>query len=168
MTRREISFLVLGLTAGAIATVFATESASARPARLGRVCLGVAARRENRERRTPRDLRCRHRHGGSPRNAHHHARMPALHRTPRTGIPMKNWCSCARASSKRPSTASSHKAPAGSVIFYASNDLHGMRNAGDGQASYFVLALDVTRQGRTQARRIAVNETARPDTPRLH
>jgi len=33
----------------------------------------------------------------------------------------------------------SSKAPAGSVIFFASNDLHGMRNAGDGQASYFVL-----------------------------
>jgi len=31
------------------------------------------------------------------------------------------------------------QAPAGSVIFFASNDLHGMRNAGDGQASYFVL-----------------------------
>ena len=31
------------------------------------------------------------------------------------------------------------KAPAGSIIFYASNDLHGMRNAGDGPASYFVL-----------------------------
>jgi mannose-6-phosphate isomerase-like protein (cupin superfamily) len=31
------------------------------------------------------------------------------------------------------------KAPAGSVIFFASNDLHGMRNAGDVPASYFVL-----------------------------
>jgi mannose-6-phosphate isomerase-like protein (cupin superfamily) len=30
-------------------------------------------------------------------------------------------------------------APAGSVIFFASNDLHGMRNAGDTPASYFVL-----------------------------
>jgi quercetin dioxygenase-like cupin family protein len=30
-------------------------------------------------------------------------------------------------------------APAGSVIFFASNDLHGMRNAGDSRASYFVL-----------------------------
>ena len=33
----------------------------------------------------------------------------------------------------------SQRAPAGSVIFFASNDLHGMRNAGDGPASYFVL-----------------------------
>jgi quercetin dioxygenase-like cupin family protein len=32
-----------------------------------------------------------------------------------------------------------HKAPAGSIIFFASNDLHGMRNIGDGQTSYFVL-----------------------------
>jgi quercetin dioxygenase-like cupin family protein len=31
------------------------------------------------------------------------------------------------------------RAPAGSVIFFAANDLHGMRNAGTGQASYFVL-----------------------------
>lgn len=30
-------------------------------------------------------------------------------------------------------------APAGSVIFFASNDLHGMRNAGGTSASYFVL-----------------------------
>jgi quercetin dioxygenase-like cupin family protein len=30
-------------------------------------------------------------------------------------------------------------APAGSVIFYASNDLHGMRNAGGVPVSYFVL-----------------------------
>ena len=32
-----------------------------------------------------------------------------------------------------------HLAPAGSVIFFAANDLHGMRNAGDVPASYFVL-----------------------------
>jgi hypothetical protein len=32
-----------------------------------------------------------------------------------------------------------HKAPAGSVIFFASGDLHGMRNAGSTAASYFVL-----------------------------
>lgn len=30
-------------------------------------------------------------------------------------------------------------APAGSIIFYASNDLHGMRNAGDVPATYYVL-----------------------------
>ena len=32
-----------------------------------------------------------------------------------------------------------NRAPAGSVIFFAANDLHGMRNAGDTRASYFVL-----------------------------
>ena len=31
------------------------------------------------------------------------------------------------------------RAPAGSVIFFAANDLHGMRNAGEVRASYFVL-----------------------------
>ena len=31
------------------------------------------------------------------------------------------------------------RAPAGSVIFFGSNDLHGMRNVGDSRASYFVL-----------------------------
>jgi quercetin dioxygenase-like cupin family protein len=30
-------------------------------------------------------------------------------------------------------------APAGSVIFFAADDLHGMRNAGNVPASYFVL-----------------------------
>jgi uncharacterized cupin superfamily protein len=33
----------------------------------------------------------------------------------------------------------SQKAGPGSVIFYASNDLHGMRNLGDQPATYFVL-----------------------------
>jgi XRE family transcriptional regulator, regulator of sulfur utilization len=33
----------------------------------------------------------------------------------------------------------SHRANAGSVIFFASNDLHGMRNVGETPASYFVL-----------------------------
>jgi XRE family transcriptional regulator, regulator of sulfur utilization len=33
----------------------------------------------------------------------------------------------------------SKRAPAGSVIFFASNDLHGMRNVGETPASYFVL-----------------------------
>ncbi len=32
-----------------------------------------------------------------------------------------------------------HLAPAGSVIFFAANDLHGLRNAGDTRASYHVL-----------------------------
>ncbi|MEX2043796.1 MAG: cupin domain-containing protein [Opitutus sp.] len=35
----------------------------------------------------------------------------------------------------------SEPAPAGSVIFIAPNDLHGMRNAGDTQAGYFIIRL---------------------------
>jgi quercetin dioxygenase-like cupin family protein len=31
------------------------------------------------------------------------------------------------------------RAGAGSVIFYASNDEHGMKNVGDGMATYYVL-----------------------------
>jgi XRE family transcriptional regulator, regulator of sulfur utilization len=33
----------------------------------------------------------------------------------------------------------SHRAPAGSVIFFASNDMHGIRNVGATPASYYVL-----------------------------
>ncbi len=34
-----------------------------------------------------------------------------------------------------------HRAPAGSVCFYASNDLHGMRNLGDTPVTYYVIRL---------------------------
>jgi mannose-6-phosphate isomerase-like protein (cupin superfamily) len=138
MTRREISFLVLGLTAGAIATVFATESA--KPAVLGS---GVHAweslpveKTASGERRAIFDsvtatvdrleshittLNA----GAAPHAAHRHpdeelvfVREGVIEATI-NGVP--------------------NKAPAGSVIFFASNDLHGMRNVGEGQASYFVL-----------------------------
>jgi len=138
MTRREISFLVLGLTTGAIATVFATESA--RPALLAS---GVFAweslpveKTANGERRAIFDAATAtvdrlESHittidvGKASHDAHRHpdeelvfVREGVVEATI-NGVP--------------------HKAPAGSVIFYASNDLHGMRNAGEGPASYFVL-----------------------------
>ncbi len=34
-----------------------------------------------------------------------------------------------------------HRAPTGSVLFFGSNDLHGMRNAGDTPVTYFVIRL---------------------------
>ena len=53
-----------------------------------------------------------------------------------------------------------HKAPAGSVIFYASNDLHGMRNAGEVTGQLLRAALDFARQGRPEARRIPMTASA--------
>lgn len=34
-----------------------------------------------------------------------------------------------------------HLAPAGSICFYSSNDMHGMRNAGDTRATYYVIRM---------------------------
>jgi XRE family transcriptional regulator, regulator of sulfur utilization len=34
-----------------------------------------------------------------------------------------------------------HRAPAGSVVLFTSNDLHGMRNAGDTRVSYYVIRM---------------------------
>lgn len=36
------------------------------------------------------------------------------------------------------------RAGAGSMFFFASNDMHGMRNAGPGRASYFVIRIATT------------------------
>jgi len=142
MTRREISFLVLGLTAGAIATALGQTSAQgiSRPAALAS---GVYAWDElpvektaSGERRAIFDsvtatVDRLETHittieaGKASHDAHRHpdeelvfVREGVVEATI-NGVPKK--------------------APAGSVIFYAANDLHGMRNAGEGRASYFVL-----------------------------
>jgi len=144
MTRREVSFLVLGLTAGAIATGTAVSSARAQgslsPAPLAS---GVYAwdslpveKTANGERRAIFDS------------------VTATVDRLETHVTTIDAGKASHAAHKHPDeelvvvregvieatiNGVAHKAPAGSVIFYASNDLHGMRNAGDGQASYFVL-----------------------------
>jgi quercetin dioxygenase-like cupin family protein len=138
MTRREISFLVLGLTAGAIATVFA--QGAAKPALLASGVYAWASlpveKTANGERRAIFDSATAtadrlETHittldaGKAPHAAHQHPDeelvfvREGLIEATINGVPKL--------------------APAGSVIFYASNDLHGMRNAGEGRASYFVL-----------------------------
>ena len=138
MTRREIFFLGLGLAAGAIATVFAAESAG--PALLASSVFSWEAlpveKTANGERRAIFDAAT----ATVDRLESHITTIDAgkashaAHRHPdeelifvREGVVEATINGVA------------HKAPAGSVIFYASNDLHGMRNAGEGQASYFVL-----------------------------
>jgi quercetin dioxygenase-like cupin family protein len=138
MNRREISFLVLGLGAGIAATVFAQEGA-----KVSLLASGVHAwdslpveKTANGERRAIFDSAT----ATVDRLESHVTTLKAglashaAHRHPdeelvfvRDGVIEATINGVAQ------------KAPAGSVIFFASNDLHGMRNAGEGQASYFVL-----------------------------
>ena len=138
MNRREIAVLVLGLGAGAIAMGFAQEGAKA--AALGS---GVYAwesfpveKTASGERRAVFDSATAtvdrlETHvttlnaGAAPHAAHRHPDEELIF--VREGL------------IEATINGITHKAPAGSIIFYASNDLHGMRNIGDGQASYFVL-----------------------------
>ncbi len=137
MTRRDISFLALGLAAGIAATVFAQSDAA--PKLGSRVYTWEShpvEKTASGERRAIFDSITAtvdrletHITTLKPRTASHEA-----HRHPdeelifvREGVIEATINGVAT------------KAPAGSVIFYASNDLHGMRNAGDMPASYFVL-----------------------------
>ncbi len=137
MTRREVSFLALGLAAGIAATVFAQSQASAGlGSRVYTWESHPVEKTPNGERRAIFDGTTAtvdrlesHITTLNPRTASH-----AAHRHPdeelifvREGVIEATINGVAT------------KAPAGSVIFYASNDLHGMRNAGDTPASYFVL-----------------------------
>lgn len=142
MTRREISFLMLGLTAGAIATVFAREGdkGTGKPALLAS---GVYAWPSLPVEKT----------ASGERRAIFDAVTATVDRL-ETHITTVDAGKASHAAHRHPDeelvfvregvveatiNGVPTKAPAGSVIFYASNDLHGMRNAGEGPASYFVL-----------------------------
>jgi quercetin dioxygenase-like cupin family protein len=138
MNRREILFSVLGLGVGVIATVVAAEMA--KPATLAS---GVYAweslpveKTASGERRAVFDsatatLDRLETHvttltaGAAPHAAHRHPDEELIF--VREGV------------IEATINGVTHLAPAGSIIFYASGDLHGMRNAGSAQASYFVL-----------------------------
>jgi quercetin dioxygenase-like cupin family protein len=142
MTPREWSFLILGLAAGAVATVVAQDGSKdgGKPALLPS---GVYAwdslpveKTGSGERRavfdsatTTVDRLETHvttlKAGAAPHAAHRHPDEELIY--VREGVVEATI------------NGVTHLAPAGSVIFYASNDLHGMRNAGTGQTSYFVL-----------------------------
>ncbi|MBC8025221.1 MAG: cupin domain-containing protein [Steroidobacteraceae bacterium] len=140
MTRREISFLTLGLAAGALATALANTSDTAVPAKLGS---GVftweslpVEKTANGARRAIFDSATAtvDRLESHVTNVDVGKASHAAHRHPdeelvyvREGVVEATINGIAKL------------APAGSVIFYASNDLHGMRNAGDVPVSYFVL-----------------------------
>jgi XRE family transcriptional regulator, regulator of sulfur utilization len=138
MNRREISFLVLGLGAGIAATVLAQEGAKA--SLLGS---GVHVWDSLPVEKT----------ASGERRAIFDATTATVDRL-ETHVTTIKAGSASHAAHRHPDeelvfiregvieatiNGVAHKAPAGSVIFFASNDLHGMRNAGDGQASYFVL-----------------------------
>jgi XRE family transcriptional regulator, regulator of sulfur utilization len=139
MTRREISFLVLGLTAGGIATGVIAQG-NAGPALLGS---GVYAWDAFPVEKT----------ASGERRAVFDAATATVDRL-ETHVTTIDAGKASHAAHKHPDeelvyvregvieatiNGVTKTAPAGSVIFFASNDLHGMRNAGDKQASYFVL-----------------------------
>jgi quercetin dioxygenase-like cupin family protein len=138
MNRREISCLVAGLGLGAVATVFAQQGGAA-PVLASAVYAWESLSVEKTasgERRAVFDnvtatvdrlethittLKT----GSAPHAAHRHPDEELVF--VREGVVEATINGVA------------HKAPAGSIIFFASNDLHGMRNISDGQTSYFVL-----------------------------
>ena len=144
MTGREISFLVLGLLAGAVATGTVVTTARAEgtspPAQLAS---GVYAWDSLPVEKT----------ASGERRAIFDSATATVDRL-ETHVTTIDAGKASHAAHKHPDeelifvregvieatiNGVAHKAPAGSVIFYASNDLHGMRNAGEGPASYFVL-----------------------------
>lgn len=138
MNRRDVSFLLLGLSAGVGATVFA-QSGEKAPALASGVFAWDAIPVEQTatgQRRavfdsytTTVDRLETHvttlNPGKAPHAAHKHPDEELIY--VREGVVEATINGVTKL------------APAGSVIFYASNDLHGMRNAGDVPASYFVL-----------------------------
>ena len=138
MNRREVFFLLMGLGAGAVATVVAAEAVKSPV-----LVSGVYAwdsfpveKTASGERRAVFDSATAtvdrlETHvttldeGAAPHAAHRHPDEELIF--VREGVVEATINGVART------------APAGSIIFYASNDLHGMRNAGKGRASYFVL-----------------------------
>ncbi len=138
MNRRDVSFLLLGLSAGMGATVFAQTGEKA-PALASGVFAWDAIPVEQTatgQRRavfdsytTTVDRLETHvttlNPGKAPHAAHKHPDEELIY--VREGVVEATINGVTKL------------APAGSVIFYASNDLHGMRNAGDVPASYFVL-----------------------------
>ena len=146
MTRRELSFLILGLAAGAVATGFAQDDNKDGTKGGGTAALlssGVYAWASLPVEKTP----------SGERRAVFDAVTATVDRL-ETHITTIKEGSASHAAHRHPDeelifvregvieatiNGVAHTAPAGSIIFYASNDLHGMRNAGKGQASYFVL-----------------------------
>jgi XRE family transcriptional regulator, regulator of sulfur utilization len=141
MTRREIALLAAGLAAGAVATVFAQGGSATRaPARLASAVF-------------PWDALPVEKTASGERRAVFDSVTATVDRL-ETHVTTVNPGTGSHAAHRHPDeelvyvregvieatiNGVSQKAPAGSVIFFASNDLHGMRNAGDTPASYFVL-----------------------------
>lgn len=138
MTRRDVAFLALGLAAGITATVFAQADRAPAMLKSGVYSwdtmpvekTAVGERRAVFDATTATVDRLETHittldKGQAPHAAHRHPDEELIF--VREGV--------IEATINGVTT----QAPAGSVIFYGSNDLHGMRNAGDGRASYFVL-----------------------------
>jgi mannose-6-phosphate isomerase-like protein (cupin superfamily) len=138
MNRREIAILFFGLGAGIAATVFADQAT--RPALLTSSVYAWDT--------LPVETTA-----SGERRAVFDAATATVDRL-ETHISTVNAGSAAHAAHRHPDeelvfvragiieatvNGVTRAAPAGSVIFFASNDLHGMRNGGDTPASYFVL-----------------------------
>src|SRR5687767_14402931 len=135
MTRRELSFLILGLATGAVATAIGQVDTA--------LSSGVYAWAELPVEKT----------ASGERRAVFDAATATVDRL-ETHVTTVNAGTASHAAHRHPDeelvyvregvieatvNGVAKLAPAGSVIFFASNDLHGMRNAGGTPASYFVL-----------------------------
>jgi quercetin dioxygenase-like cupin family protein len=138
MNRRDVAFLVAGLTAGIAATVIAQQPASTAPLTSGVYAwdsfpvekTAVGERRAVFDGFTSTVDRLETHvttldAGKASHAAHKHPDEELVY--VREGVIEATINGVPKL------------APAGSVILFASNDLHGMRNAGDTRASYFVL-----------------------------
>jgi len=138
MNRREFSLLVAGMTMGVAATVFAQQES--KPVALASAVYAWESlpveRTASGERRAVFDS--------------HTATLDRLE----THVTTVNPGTGSHAAHRHPDeelifvregvveatiNGVSHRATAGSVIFFASNDLHGLRNIGTTPASYYVL-----------------------------
>jgi XRE family transcriptional regulator, regulator of sulfur utilization len=146
MTRRDVSFLAIGLAAGIAASVFAqsnSASPATAPAPTSALKSQVFTWASHPVEKTP----------NGERRAIFDSITATVDRL-ETHITTIDEGKASHAAHRHPDeelifvregvveatiNGVATQAPAGSVIFYASNDLHGMRNAGKGPASYFVL-----------------------------
>jgi quercetin dioxygenase-like cupin family protein len=138
MNRREISFLLAGITAGLAATAFAQQRSE--PTVLASAVYTFESlpveKTTSGERRAVFDSNTAtvdrletHVTTVNPGSASH-----AAHRHPDEELVYVR-----EGTIEATINGVSQRANAGSVIFFASNDLHGMRNVGEAPASYFVL-----------------------------
>lgn len=138
MNRREIAFLVVGLVAGIAGTVFAQRAVAPAPLRSAVYAWDSlpVEKTASGERRAVFDAST-----ATVDRLETHVTTVDVGKAAHAahGHPDEELVYVREGVIEATVDGAVQRAPAGSVIFFASNDLHGMRNGGDVPASYFVL-----------------------------